>query len=105
MASLWVKVGEGGLVPFRVEGYATEKDFQELLAANPEVLAGALDGPEAYLPPTANPSKFICVHLNSHQRSLEFGDHVGSRRGFGRVPMTCRNASGCCQYRRERRGP
>ena len=85
MASLWLKVGEGGLVPLEVEGYAREKDFQE--------------------PPTANPSKLICVHLNSHQRSGEFGDHVGSRRGFGRVPMTCRNASGCCRHRRERRGP
>jgi hypothetical protein len=43
MPSLWI-AGPRGLVPLEVEGYATEGDFQKLLADNPAVLASALDG-------------------------------------------------------------
>lgn len=42
MPSLWV-TGPNGLIPLEAEGYASEKEFQALLAASPEVLASALD--------------------------------------------------------------
>ncbi len=43
MPSLWVTEPTGQLVPLEREGYATESDFQQLLAENPAVLAGALE--------------------------------------------------------------
>ena len=46
MATLWISRGEGDLVPLESQGYASEKDFQAILADNPEVLASALDAGE-----------------------------------------------------------
>lgn len=45
--SLWVQLTKGELTPLDVAGYPAEKEFQELLADRPEVLASALDGPAA----------------------------------------------------------
>jgi hypothetical protein len=44
MPSLWLTGADGTLVPLEAQGYVTEGSFQEMLAANPAVLAGATDG-------------------------------------------------------------
>jgi hypothetical protein len=43
MPSLWVTNAAGQLVPLESSGYASEKEFQQLLADSPELLASALD--------------------------------------------------------------
>lgn len=43
MPSLWVSSDGGQLVPLESSGYATESEFQRLLADSPELLASALD--------------------------------------------------------------
>jgi hypothetical protein len=43
MPSLWVETADGELVSLEPEGYATEVEFQRLLADNPELLASAVD--------------------------------------------------------------
>ncbi len=47
MASLWVTSPDGNLIPLETSGYANEKDFQQLLADNPAVLASAIDEGDA----------------------------------------------------------
>lgn len=44
-----------------------------------------------YLPPVVNPSKIICVHLNSKQRSTEFNDHLENLSYFQK-PTTALNS-------------
>jgi hypothetical protein len=46
MPTLWT-TGPTGLVPLEAAGYASEAEFQHMLAVNPEVLASALDPSDA----------------------------------------------------------
>jgi hypothetical protein len=54
VATLWISRGEDDLVPLEAQGYASEKDFQAILADNPEVLASALDA-------GAEPAKWLLI--------------------------------------------
>lgn len=57
-----------------------------------------------YLPPAVNPSKIICVHLNSKQRSREFQDDLENLSFFVKPPTALNSHRGKlyrpdnCQY-------
>lgn len=68
MPTLWIKEA-GGLVSLESNGYATEHEFQSLLAMNPEILASAID-------PSLTGNSWLLVDRELDIRAEDEGDTV-----------------------------